>query len=86
MIYNNFQSMTEFKVDMHDLYTRARKDLEHSWVTLLFLAIDDAIYVVLAAWPLELRAPEKVVLNRLIAQKQKKEFQQRLIQLVEKTR
>lgn len=66
-IYNNFQSMTEFKADMHHLYIYARKDLEQSWVTLSFLAIDDAIYAVLAAWHLEWRAPDKAVLDRLAA-------------------
>jgi len=55
-IYNNLQSTAEFKADMHNLYIRAWKDPQKTWVKLLFIATDDAIYEVLATWPPEWHA------------------------------
>lgn len=78
--------MAEFKVDMHHLYIRSRKDPLRAWVTLPFIATDDAIYEVLATWPPEWHAPDKAILEKMAAQQREKERQQRLNQLAEKTR
>jgi len=41
----------EFKVEFHQIFIRARKDLEQKWYDLPYLATDDAIAVVLECWP-----------------------------------
>lgn len=35
--------------------------------------MDDAIYVVLVAWPLEWHTPDKTIVDRVATQQQKKE-------------
>jgi len=67
IVYNNLQSTTEFKANMHNLYIRARKDPKQTWVKLPFIAMNNAIYKVLAAWPLEWRALDVAVLERMVA-------------------
>lgn len=81
MIYNNFQSTTEFKADMHHLYIQAWKDLEQSWVILPFMATDEEIYAVLAVWPLEWHTPDKAILDQLATQQQKKDHHHQLMHL-----
>ena len=48
--FEKFQEYTEFKVDLHHVPIRAWKDPEHNWHDLPYLAIDDAIQVVLDSW------------------------------------
>lgn len=42
-IYNSLQSFEEFKLEMHNIYIRAHKDLTKEWIKLLFVAIDNGI-------------------------------------------
>ena len=49
-VYDNMKSVFEFKADMHHVYIRVRKDLEQTWTTLPFIAIDDDVYIVLDTW------------------------------------
>lgn len=51
LVYDSLPSFTDFKVDMHIVYIRARKDLEQKWSTLPFITIDDIVFVVLDTWP-----------------------------------
>jgi len=48
--------------------------------------MDDAIYEVMVAWPLEWRAPDLAVVERMAAQQRKKEIQLRLTKMVKRTR
>jgi len=68
IVYNNFQCTTEFKADLHNLYIQARKDPKQTWVKLPFIATDDAIYEVLAVWPLEWHALDRAALEKMAAQ------------------
>ena len=56
-VYNSLQSFSEFKVDMHNIYIKVRKDPTKQWVKLPFVATDDVIFNVREAWLLEWRAP-----------------------------
>jgi len=47
----------EFKEAFHHMYIRAHKDPAKKWKELLYLAMDDVIFIVLESWPLEWRAP-----------------------------
>lgn len=66
--------MAEFKADMHNLYIRARKDPTQAWVKLLFIAMDDAIFEAIAAWPPEWCTPDLAELEKIAAQQWKKEL------------
>jgi len=48
---NNLQSFVDFKADMRNIFIRAHKDLVKKWTKLPFVAIDDAIFTTLEAWP-----------------------------------
>jgi len=85
-VYNSLQSAAEFKADMHNLYIRAQKDPNRTWVKLLFIATDDAIYEVMAAWPPEWRAPDVTKLEKIAAQQRKKELKLRITKMVERAR
>ena len=52
-VHNDLQSFADFKVDMQNIYIRARKDLTQQWTKLPFIATDDMIYTVLETWPPE---------------------------------
>ena len=56
-VYNNLQSFTEFKVDFHHVYIRARKDPTKKWNELPYLGTDDVIFNILEVWPSEWHAP-----------------------------
>jgi len=60
--------MEKFKADMHNLYIWARKDLARAWVKLLFIAIDDAIFGMMASWSLEWHALDVAKLEKIAAQ------------------
>lgn len=60
--------MTEFKVDMHNLYIRTRKDPKQTWAKLSFIATKNEIYELMAAWPLEWHNPDVTELGRMAAQ------------------
>lgn len=51
VVTHSLQQFAEFKVDMHNIFIRARKDLMKQWMKLPFVATDDAIFTVLEAWP-----------------------------------
>lgn len=68
IVYNDLQSTVEFKVDMHNLYIWVRKDPKRTWFKLPFIATYDAIFEVLAAWPLKWRAIDKAALERMAEQ------------------
>lgn len=50
-MYNSLRSFADFKVDMHNVYIKACKDLTQNWTKLPFIPIDDAIFSVLNPWP-----------------------------------
>lgn len=52
-VYDSIWNFADFKADMHNVYIKVRNDPEQNWTKILFIAIDDAIYVVLASWPPE---------------------------------
>lgn len=52
-IYNSVKHIAEFKADMHFIYIQAHKDPDQMWTAFPFLAIDEAIDVVLDTWPWE---------------------------------
>lgn len=43
--------ISEFKVGMHHVYIRARKDLAQAWTSLRFIAINDIIDEIMDTWP-----------------------------------
>lgn len=47
---------------MHNLYIRAHKDPKQTWVKLPFIAMYDAIYELMVAWPLEWHDPDVIAL------------------------
>ena len=61
--------MAEFKVDMHNLYIRAHKDPVRAWEKLSFIAIDDAIFEVMASFSLKWHAPDLAELENYGATK-----------------
>ena len=52
-IFKRFSKYVEFKADFHYVSMRARKDSKHKWYDLPYLAIDDAIAIVLEHWLVE---------------------------------
>lgn len=70
-VYNSLWSFANFKVDMHNVYIKACKDLTQTWTKLPFIAIDDTIFSVLESWPPEWRAPDLVEKDKTTTQKQK---------------
>ena len=65
--------MADFKEDMHHVYIRACEDPEQTWTTLPFIAINDAILVVLDTWPPEWHRPDVIWRDENAIQKQKAE-------------
>lgn len=63
-VYNILQSFTKFKVDMHNIYIRARKDPMKQWTKLPFVAIGDAIFTILKTWPPEWHALDLAELEK----------------------
>ena len=83
-VHNSLQSFANFKVDMHNIYIRVRKDLAQKWKNLPFIAIDDAIFTVLETWPPEWCTLDLAELEKAAAQKRKDEAKLRVTQLAEK--
>lgn len=83
-VYNNLQIPTEFKADMHNQYIRACKDKARTCVKLPFIAMDGAIFDVMASWSPEWHAPDLVELEKITAQQRKKETKLRMAQLAER--
>jgi len=71
MVYNSLNSFANFKVDMYNIYIRARKDLAKQWMKLLFVATNDTILIVLETWPSEQCAPDLAKLEKAETQKKK---------------
>ena len=78
--------MVEFKADMHNLYIRAPKGPAQKWVKLLFIATDDAIFVIMESWPSEWRAPDLAAMEKIATQQQKKDTKLHIAQLAERRR
>lgn len=70
-IYNSLQSFAEFKVDIHNIYIKASKDLTKQWIKLPFLATDDVIFNVLEAWPPEWHTLDTAEIEKSAAQRKK---------------
>lgn len=69
---------------MHNLYILAQKDPARTWAKLPFIVVDDAIFKVMAAWSLELRALDLVELEKTTTQQWKKEAKLCITKLEEK--
>lgn len=50
MIYTNLQGYIDFKVDFHQILIRVWKDPAQKWYDLSYIAINNAINVVLDQW------------------------------------
>jgi len=50
-VYTTLESIAEFKEDMHNIYVWAQRDPTKEWTKLLFIATDDAVFMVLETWP-----------------------------------
>ena len=83
-VHNSLQSFAYFKVDMHNIYIRARKDPTKQWKKLPFVATEDAIFIVLETWPSEWYAPDLVELEKAATQKKKDDAKLHVTQLAEK--
>jgi len=51
IVHNSLRSFVDFKVDMHNIYIRARKDLVQQWTKLPSIAIGNVMFTVLESWP-----------------------------------
>lgn len=71
MVHNSVHNFADFKVDMHNIYIRVRKDPVQNWTKLPFIAIEDTIFMVLDTWPPRWHAPDLAELEKTIAQKRK---------------
>ena len=69
IVHNSLWSFVDFKVDMHNIYIRARKDSAQQWTKLPFITTDDAIFIVLESWPPMWCNPDLVEMDRTRAQK-----------------
>ena len=67
IVYNSLQSFVEFKLDFHNIYIRACKDLAKKWSKLPFIAIDDVIFDVLETWLPEWRTLDITVVEKSVA-------------------
>lgn len=85
-VYNSLQSFVEFKVDMHNIYIRARKDLMNKWTKLPFVATNDAIFNVLEVSPLEWHTTNIIEIMKLEEKKKKDDAKPRITQLEKKRR
>lgn len=83
-VYTTLQRFAEFKVDMHNLYVRARKDIAKEWMKLLFISTDDAIFTVLETWPPEWHAPDLGGMEKATAQQRKEDAKLHIMQLAKK--
>lgn len=72
-IYESMKHIAEFKEDMHFVCIRAHKDLDHIWTSLPFVAINEAIDVVLDTWSPIWHGLEEIGCNEATIRKQKKE-------------
>lgn len=72
-IYDSVKHIAEFKEDMNFVSIWACKDPNQMWTTLPFIAIDEAIDVVLDTWPLEWHRPDAVEHDEATISKQKAE-------------
>lgn len=66
-VHNSLQSFADFKANMHNVYIKAHKDPTLQWTKIPFIAIDDAIILVLESCPPEWRAPDLVELDKTTA-------------------
>jgi len=85
-VSNILQSFTEFKVDLHNISIKARKDPTNQWRELPFIAMDDVIFNVLETWLLEWHAPDLVTMDKSATQRKKEEAKLCMVQLAEKRR
>lgn len=65
MVHNILQSMTKLKADMHNLYFRVCKDPMTKWLKLPFIAMNDAIFVIMESWPLEWCSSDLVEMEKV---------------------
>jgi len=63
-VYNNLQSLTDIKADMHNIFIRVPKDPTKQWMKLPFVAIKDAIFTILEARAPKWHAPNITELER----------------------
>ena len=64
----------EFKVEFHQVYIWALKDLDQKWYDLPYLATNDAILEVLKRWPTDWHSPSDLTVETSKSmEKQKKE-------------
>ena len=70
-VYESLQSFVDFKVDMHNVYIKVRKDLAQNWTKFPFIVINDVIFVVLDSWPPEWRTLNLATRDEIVIQKQK---------------